>query len=66
MKNKHKMLNGIVKKMMLGGPKEEEARRLHRMVKIASLNIFFRTYQSKKNAGSDNNGHKGRGKERKG
>ena len=26
----------------------------------------FRTYQSEKNAGSDNNGHKGKGKERKG
>ena len=37
-KNKHRNLNGSQKKIVLGGPKEEEARRVHRRVKIASQN----------------------------
>ena len=50
-------MRGSLKKMVPGGPKEEEARKVHRKVEIASL---------KKGAGGDYNGHKSRGKERKG
>ena len=37
--NKHRILNGSLEKMVLGGPKEEEARGVHRKVKIASLKM---------------------------
>ena len=36
-KNKHKFMSGSLEKLVPGGPKEEEARRVHRKVKIASL-----------------------------
>ena len=38
-KNKHRILSGSQKKMVLGGRKEEEARRVLRKVKIASLKV---------------------------
>ena len=43
--------------MVPGGPKDEVERKVHRKVEIAL---------SEKGAGGDCNGHKGRGKERKG
>ena len=39
MRNKHRILNGSLQKMVLGGPKENEARRFDRKVKIASLRV---------------------------
>ena len=39
MENKHRILNGCQKKLVLGGPKEEEARRVLRKVEIASLKV---------------------------
>ena len=50
-------MRGSLKKIVPSGPKEEESRKVHRKVEIASL---------KKVQGGDYNGHKGRGKERKG
>ena len=38
-KNKHVILNGSLQKMVLGGPKEDEAKRVDRKVKIASLQV---------------------------
>ena len=59
MRNKHRILNGSQKKIVLGGSKEEEARSVHRKVKKnASLKVGFRTYQSEKSAGSDYHPHK--------
>ena len=46
--NKHRILNGSLKKMVLGGPKQEEARGVHRKVKITSLKMAFAlTYQKR-------------------
>ena len=39
MEDKHRILNGSQKKLVLGGPKEEETRRVLRKVKIASLKM---------------------------
>ena len=64
-KNKHRILNCSLK-IVLGGPKEEEARRVLRKVKKRLSESVFRTYQPEKSAGSDFNPHQGRGKDRKG
>ena len=58
MRNKHRILEGSRKKIVLGSSKEEEARRVHRKVKNASLKVDFRTCQSEQIASSDYNPHK--------
>ena len=65
-KNKHRILNGSQKMIVLGGPKEEEARGVLRKVKIGPSESGRRTFQSEKSVGSDFDAHRGRGKERKG
>ena len=40
-KNKHRTLNGGQKKIVLGGPKEEEARKVLRMVTKAFRKVVF-------------------------
>ena len=65
-KNKHRTLNGGHKKVVLGGPKEREARKVFRMVMKAFRKVGFRTYQPEKGASNDFNPHKGRGKDQKG
>ena len=54
-KSKHRTLNSGQKKIVLGGPKEHEARKVFR---------FF--VLTRKGAGSGFNPHKGRGKDQKG
>ena len=41
MKSKHKTLTGGQKKVVLGGPKEKEARKVFRKVKTTSLEVVF-------------------------
>ena len=65
-KNKHRILNCSQKKIVLGGPREREARKVPRKVKKRLSDGGFRTHQSEKSAGSDFNSHKGRGKDQKG
>ena len=52
-KNKHRTLNGGQKKIVLGGPKEREARKVSRKVMEAFRKVGFRTYQPEKGAGND-------------
>ena len=40
-KNKHRILNGSHRKIVLGGPKEKEARKVFRNVKTNSLKMVF-------------------------
>ena len=40
-KNKHRILNGGHRKIVLGGPKEKEARKVFRNVKTNSLKMVF-------------------------
>ena len=48
-KNKRRILNGSQKKLVLGGPKEEEARRVHREVK--NVKVVFTLKQKRVQAG---------------
>ena len=64
-KNKHRILDGGHRKIVLGGPKEKEAIKVFRNVKKQLSENGFRTYRSEKNVGCDQSGHKDRGKERK-
>ena len=57
-KNKHVILNGSLQKMVLGGPKEDEAKRVDRKVKIASLQSGRRTCRSEKSASSEGIGQR--------
>ena len=62
-KNKHRTLDGGQKKIVLGGPKEREARKVFRKVMKAFRKVGFRTYQPEKRASNEFNPHKGRGKD---
>ena len=48
MKNMVRIMNGSLKKIVPGGPREEEARRFHRKVKIASLKMVLAVTNQKK------------------
>ena len=62
-KNKHRTLYGGQKKIVLGGPKVREARKVSRNVMEAFRKVGFRTYQPEEGAGNDFTPHKGRGKD---
>ena len=64
--NKHRILNGSQKKLVLGGPKEERGKKGSSKGKNRLSESGRRTAHSEKSAGSDFNSHKGRGKERRG
>ena len=48
MKNKHRIMSGSMKKIVLGGPREEEARRVLGKAIIASLKVVFAFTKQKK------------------
>ena len=62
-KNKHRTLDGGQKKIVLGGPKEREARKVSSKGDEGFQKGGFRTYQPEKGASDDFNPHKGRGKD---
>ena len=66
MKNKHRTPSGGQKKIVLGGPKEEGARRVLRKVKIGSLKVVVALTTQRKSAGSDVNNTKAEARTKKG
>ena len=64
-KNKHRAQNGGQKKIVLGGPKEREARKVFSKGNEGFQKGGFRTYQPEKGASNEVNPHKGRGKDQK-
>ena len=62
-KHKHRTLKGGQKKIVLGGPKEREARKVSSKGDEGFQKGGFRTYQPEKGASDDFNPHKGRGKD---
>ena len=52
-KNKHRTRYGGQKKIVLGGPKVREARKVSRKVMEAFRKVGFRTYQPEEGAGND-------------
>ena len=64
-KNKHRTQNGGQKKIVLGGLKEREARKVFSKGNEGFQKGGFRIYQPAKGASNDFNPHKGRGKDQK-
>ena len=66
-KNKDRTQNGGQKKIVLGGPKEREARKVFfRRVMKAFRKVVFALANQKRVQGMISNPHKGRGKDQKG
>ena len=65
-KNKHTTLNVGQKKIVLGGPKVRESRKVFSKGDGSFQKGWFRTCQPGKGAGNDFTPHEGRGKDQKG
>ena len=66
LKSKHRNQNCGLKKIVLGGPKENEARKAFRKEMKAFGRVEFTLTHQKRLSSSDFNPHKGRGKDQKG